>query len=494
MLEEEPPMSEAQPRRIKQQPMDQPDNPTRYCPFPALTGLVAPTPSYPLPVRPLRLQRVYGRTGEQLVFRATLNASPFHGVLGLALMRGDGHVSQSFHNGKGPATQDGTLGGYGDEVADILTCDPRLDNLRICWTVRNPERFHTLKLELFGRERPDPVWSLTWDADQIAAHIRQDALPPGPNGSAPGRRPMPWTGSLAWAAAVQIADPAFPDGQLTTAHGPYQLRMTINNNDPGKDKLGYPLVAWTYLHVVAKGWLGVQVLYQEIPLADIPVQFYTLTAENQPDSQIGEAQVTDASGRAYLPEAVETGDYGCAIEGQPLALISSVDDPSRPLLLTLPIGESPLNVYGLLGDDMDAPEEDEEPAESVGEGELPSDDAEATGWLAVQVLYQGIPFAGMPVRFYTLTANNQPASQVGEEQVTDADGHALLEEAVAMGEYGCAIEGQPLALIRPVGNAHRPFVLTLPIGESPVDVYGPIGDTLDEIDDEDSIEEAKSEV
>jgi hypothetical protein len=37
-------------------------------------------------------------------------------------------------------------------------------------------------------------------------------------------------------------------------------------------------------------------------------------------------------------------------------------------------------------------------------------------------------------------------------------------------------------------------VFSLPNGESPVDVYGPIGVTLVEIDDEDSIEEAKSEV
>ncbi|HSX77500.1 MAG TPA: hypothetical protein VLQ80_02845 [Candidatus Saccharimonadia bacterium] len=475
-------------RRIKQQPLDKSDDSTRYYPFPPLTGLDAPSPPATLPVRPISLQRVYGRTGEQLVFRATLSASPFHGVLRLALRRGDGHVSQSFHNGKGQAGQDGMPGGYGDEVTDILTCDPRLDNLRLCWTVRNPERFRTVTLALFGRDRSDPVWSLTWDADQTAAHIRQDAPPPGPNGSALGRRPMPWTGSLAWAAAVQITDPAFPDGQLTAEHGPYQLRMTIDDNDPGPDKLGYPLVAWTYLQVVAKGWLGVQVLYQGMPLAGIPVRFYTLTAENQPDSQIGEEQITDASGSAYLSEAVETGEYGCHIEGQPLATVTSVDDPNRPLLLTLPIGESPVDVYGLLGDDLDAPEDDEEPAETVEAGEPLPKDVEAKGWLAVQVLYQGIPLAGMPVRFYTLTTEHRTASQIGEEQVTDADGSASLEEVVVMGDYGCDIEGQPLAIIRPVGDADRPFVLTLPIGEPPVDVYGPIGDMLDEMDEEEASE------
>jgi hypothetical protein len=468
--------------------MDQPDDPTRYYPFPALTGLDAPAPPVTLPVRPLRLQHVYGRTGEQLVFQATLSASPFHGVLQLVLVGSDGKISQSFHNGKGQASPDGTPGGYGDEVADILTCDPRLDNLRICWTVRNPERFRTVTLALFGRERPDPIWSLTWDADQIAAHIRQDAPPPGPNGSAPERRPIPWTGSLAWAAAVQITDPAFPDGQLTVEHGPYQLRMTIDDNKPGDDKLGYPLVAWTYLEVVAKGWLGVQVLYQGMPCAGIPVRFYTLTADNQPDSPVGEEQVTDASGNAYLLEAVETGEYGCRIEGQPLAFVSSIDDLDRPFVLTLPIGESPVEVYGVLGDELDAPEEDEEPVESVDEGEPPPDDAEAKGWLAVQVLYQGLPVAGMPVRFYTLTADKQPASQVGEEQVTDTDGSAYLEEEVAIGDYGCEIDVQPLAIVSPVGNTDRPFVLTLPIGETSVEVYGPIGDMLDEMDEEEASE------
>ena len=474
-----------QPRRIKQQPIDDSNGP-----FPPLDGLAAPSrldPVTPL-VHHLHLQRVYGRTGEQLVFRATLSASPFHGVLRLALMRGDGQVSQSFHNGKGPVAQDSTLGGYGDEVADILTSDPRLDNLRICWTVRNPERFSTVTLELFGRDRLDPrdrLWSLTWDADQIAAHIRQDAPPPGPNGSAPGRRPIPWTGSLACATAVEITDDqAFPDGQLTAEHGPYQLRMTIDNNDPSLDpnQPGYPLVAWTYLNVVTKGWLGVQVMYQGMPLVGIPVQFYTLTKENQQDSQIGE-QVTDASGSAYLPEAVETGDYGCAIDGQPLALISSVDDPSEPPVLTLPIGQSPVDVYGLLGDDLDAPEEDEEPAETEEEGEPLPEGVEAKGWLWVRVLYQGIPLAGMSVRFYTPTA-----SQIGEEQVTDADGNAYLEEAVEMGYYGCLIEGQQRAIVSPVGNTDQPFVLTLPIGEPPADVYGPIGDALDEMDEEETSE------
>jgi hypothetical protein len=203
---------------------------------------------------------------------------------------------------------------------------------------------------------------------------------------------------------------------------------------------------------------------------------------------VGEEQVTDASGNAYLLEAVETGEYGCRIEGQPLAFVSSIDDLDRPFVLTLPIGESPVEVYGVLGDELDAPEEDEEPVESVDEGEPPPDDAEAKGWLAVQVLYQGLPVAGMPVRFYTLTADKQPASQVGEEQVTDADGSAYLEEEVAIGDYGCEIDVQPLAIVSPVGNTDRPFVLTLPIGETSVEVYGPIGDMLDEMDEEEASE------
>ena len=60
-------------------------------------------------------------------------------------------------------------------------------------------------------DRLDHLWSLTWDADQIAAHIRQDAPPPSSNGSAPGRRPIPWTGSLAWARGLARA------GVLSTA-------------------------------------------------------------------------------------------------------------------------------------------------------------------------------------------------------------------------------------------------------------------------------------
>lgn len=240
-------------KRIKQQPLDREDT-HKYYPFPALAGLIKPPRPATQPVRRLPLQLASGPDRGQPTQGPTVDPSPFHGVTRLSVVVGE-RVSQTFNNGKGDVDASGKVlaggkqGRYFDEVQDIFTIDPNLGQLRICWKVRNTDRFRKAQFELFSRDRERPIWSLTWDKTQIAANLSQGALTTGTKLKDGQAVPIRWTGSMDWAQTVTIADPAFPGGRLTADHSPYQLRLTINDGDPGADRLGYPLIAWTYLYV-----------------------------------------------------------------------------------------------------------------------------------------------------------------------------------------------------------------------------------------------------
>jgi hypothetical protein len=131
----------------------------------------------------------------------------------------------------------------------LFSLDPQLDKPKICWKVRNTDGFTKAKFELFSQDRAEPIWSLTWDKAQIAANIRKGSLIAGAKEKDGQAIPIRWTGSLDWAEAIKITDPAFPDGRLTAEHSPYQLRLTINDGEPGSNKMGYPLIAWTYIYI-----------------------------------------------------------------------------------------------------------------------------------------------------------------------------------------------------------------------------------------------------
>jgi hypothetical protein len=242
---------------IKQQPLDR-DDPNKYYPFPALAGLVKPPRPATQPVHRLPLQLVSGRDrGKPAQGTTTVSASPFHGVTRLAVVAGD-NISQTFNNGKGDVDPQGQVlpggkkGRYYDEVTDNFRLDPDGDRPKICWKVRNTDGFTKARFELFSRDRAEPIWSLTWDKSQIAANIRSGALAAGAKEKAGQKIPIRWTGSLDWAETVGITDPAYPAGRLTPGHAPYQLRLTINDGDPGPNKMGYPLIAWTYIYITGE--------------------------------------------------------------------------------------------------------------------------------------------------------------------------------------------------------------------------------------------------
>nr|HMN63262.1 hypothetical protein [Anaerolinea sp.] len=400
---------------ITQQPMDKSGDPNRYYPFPAIDGLAKPPRPATAPVRRIGLHLVDGQERRQSSGGATISASPFHGVTRLAILV-DGFVSQDFNNGKGDVDTSGQVlpqgkrGRYFDEVDAILAVDFAVDLPRICWKVRHPDGFRTVQFDLFTQGRSAPIWSLRWDEAQVAANIGQGALTAGFKEKDGEFAPLVWTGSMDWEQTIRITDPAFPGGLLTAEQSPYQLRMTVNDNDPGPARMGYPLIAWTYFAVIESaadeatqptGWLAVQVRYEGMVLADLPVQFYTLTADNRQGQPIGEPQLTNDEGIALLVEPVAWGRYGCLIEQQPLAIICPVTDAATPFGLTLPIGEAQLERFAPIGDLLDEEEEladeetpldmadwdalDEEEAEDEPADETLSAaqqaDEEAQGWL-----------------------------------------------------------------------------------------------------------------
>jgi hypothetical protein len=479
------------PKVIKQQPMDS-DAADKYYPFPSLIGLDKPEKPKQEPVRRITLQLPSeDSTLQPPENKQIISASPFHGVTRLAVVAGD-NISQTFNNGKGDVDPQGQVlpggkkGRYYDEVTDNFRLDPDGDKPKICWKVRNTDGFTKARFELFSRDRAEPIWSLTWDKAQIMANIRSGALAAGAKEKDGQTIPIRWTGSLDWAETVKITDPAFPDGRLTPDHSPYQLRLTINDGQPGPTKMGYPLIAWTYIYVldtqkpegstdIGTGWLLVQLTYQGLKLAGLPVQFYTLAANNQKGEPVGQAQVTDEQGLARLAQPVAVGEYGCQIQNQPLAIISTLEEPTEPFVLELPIGTPQVELYDALADELDEAEE------ALAEAEEPLEEA-GQGWLSVQLVYQGLMLSGLPVQFCSLTEANQPGARVGQAQVTDEYGVARLAEPVSLGYYGCQIKNQPLAIVSPTEDATNPFILELPIGAPQVEMYDPVVEQLDDDD------------
>lgn len=239
---------------IKQQPLDQSD-PNKYYPFPALAGLTKPPRPSTQPTHRLPLQLTSDQErGEPAQGTTTVSASPFHGITRLAVVADD-KISQTFNNGKGDVNEQGQVlqggkkGRYYDEVEDMFTIDPQVDKPKICWKVRNTDGFTKARFELFSRDQAAPIWSLSWDKAQIAANIRTGSMTAGAKVKDGQSIPIRWSGSLGWAETIKVSDPAYPDGRLTAEHSPYQLRLTINDGDPGPNKMGYPLIAWTYIYV-----------------------------------------------------------------------------------------------------------------------------------------------------------------------------------------------------------------------------------------------------
>lgn len=197
--------------------------------FPRVAGLEKPVPEVPIGLEPSARDDLERPHAQQVV------PSPLHGVTRLSLVV-DEHVSQSFNNGLGLDNN----GRYHDAHAGYFCFAPGVDVPRIAWKVRHHQRFQHVRLELFRRGDPTPIWTREWRDDKITGFITADPVALGDKTA---------TGSLDW-SEVQLDHPDFPDGIVTVEYSPYQLRMTIDGNHQGTDGQGYPLVAWTHFHVL----------------------------------------------------------------------------------------------------------------------------------------------------------------------------------------------------------------------------------------------------
>jgi hypothetical protein len=218
--------------------------------FPLFTGLDKPALPGRAPVRKISLPLPGQPTRKNVV-----SASPLHGVTRLSLVVG-GRVSETYNNGKGDSNKRGQ---YFTPVTEVLAFNPTIDKPKICWKVRNTDGFIGVKFELFRQGNNTAIWSLSWDKVQIQTKLLQGGLDAGSKVKDGQTIPIHWSGSLDWSEVV-LDKGMFPDGRLTIEQSPYQLRMTVNQNEPGTDKMGYPLIAWTYFSVGASGGTAVSPL------------------------------------------------------------------------------------------------------------------------------------------------------------------------------------------------------------------------------------------
>jgi hypothetical protein len=237
------------PTVIVQQPLVNHPNNQSY-PFPDITGLDKPErpPSKPIAqhITVGTQKPVSGNSSGQVI-----SSSPFYGVTRLSLVVNTGNsnfVSQSFNNGKGDSKKQGK---YLDEVnkANLFNFAPGVDKPLICWKVRNIAHFQKVQFELFAKDQDQPIWTKTWQQD-IETNLKKNPIQAGTKVKGLESKAIDWDGSLDWEEHVRITHPDFPDGILTVRHSPYQLKMTINDGQVGTEKLGYPLIAWTYIHVL----------------------------------------------------------------------------------------------------------------------------------------------------------------------------------------------------------------------------------------------------
>jgi hypothetical protein len=104
--------------------------------------------------------------------------------------------------------------------------------------------------------------------------------------------------------------------------------------EPPADKLGATLVARQL------GYLAVKVTFHKQPCYDLEVKLYEAEADGTKGAQVGDGKTfkTDRAGMVMLDTLVDRGLYVAEIENQTtLALVTTVEDPSKPYVVPLPV-------------------------------------------------------------------------------------------------------------------------------------------------------------
>ena len=88
-----------------------------------------------------------------------------------------------------------------------------------------------------------------------------------------------------------------------------------------------------------------------------------------------------------------------------------------------------------------------------------------TGFLAVRVAFMGQPISKLAIAFYKCQPDGKRGDQVSKDGLeTNEHGIASVEDPQIVGNYICAIEHQPDALITTVDEIKHPLIVPLPVG------------------------------
>jgi hypothetical protein len=133
---------------------------------------------------------------------------------------------------------------------------PGVDEARVGWILRVPYDVTAMKVELLRKDKQAvKLRTPSYGAAELGFLTE---------GSKTGPLPFPLTGSIGFDYLCALDDPAFPGGVPTVEHSPYMLKVTLE----GKEGKGYPLVAWTYFHVLVE---KLELSWVEDPRAFIPL-------------------------------------------------------------------------------------------------------------------------------------------------------------------------------------------------------------------------------
>lgn len=155
--------------------------------------------------------------------------APTCGFKRFCIYVGDDKASQSLSSSKGNAKV--PVNGLPFAFA------PGVDDARVGWDLSIPFDVTSMKVELLRR-----------DGKAVKLlHPEYGANDLGFLTECPAEKPWKMNGTIGFDYFVAIDDPDFPMGLPTVEHSPYRLKVTITSKEAG-----YPLVAWTYFHVLVE--------------------------------------------------------------------------------------------------------------------------------------------------------------------------------------------------------------------------------------------------
>ncbi|MBX3469255.1 MAG: hypothetical protein KF878_20465 [Planctomycetes bacterium] len=146
--------------------------------------------------------------------------------------------------------------GVGEGGAELCFL-PGVDEprLRVHAEVHHPQNIRSAQLELWCKGHPQPIWTKRWGGLWGQGAPIGELITAPPTEESAECAPVAWEGTVEVPPALRIDGQApFPAGVLTARRSPYQLRLTVSaratpEDSEETDRLGGPVVAWTYLHV-----------------------------------------------------------------------------------------------------------------------------------------------------------------------------------------------------------------------------------------------------